>query len=136
MFLINRVPSKVLSFGTPLKKILFEKSSIRHFVDLPLKIFGCTVFVTNNDLHKSKLDPRAQKCVFVGYSSNQKGYKCFDPVTKKYFVTMDVQFFENQLFFKSSSEGEQKDKQVSHSVIIVYELYFLFHDSFLWKKSE
>ena len=136
MFLINKVPSKVLSFGTPLKKILSEKPSIRHFVDLPLKIFGCTVFVTNNDLHKRKLDPRAQKCVFVGYSSNQKGYKCFDPVTKKYFVTMDVKFFENQSFLKSSSEREQTDKQVSQSVITVSELDFLFHDSFLWKKSD
>ena len=90
MFSINKVPSKVLSFATPLKKCLYEKPSTRHFVDLPLKIFSCTVFVTNNDLHKSKLDLRAQKCVFLGYSSNQKGYKCFDPVTKKYFVTMDV----------------------------------------------
>ena len=43
-------------------------------MDLPLKIFGCTLFVTKNDLHKSKLDPRAQKCVFLEYSSNQKGY--------------------------------------------------------------
>ena len=81
MFVINRVPSKVLSFATPLKKFLSKKLVTRHFVDLPLKIFGCTMFVTNNDLHKSKLDPRAQKCVLLWYSSNQKGYKCFDPVT-------------------------------------------------------
>ena len=47
---------------------------------------------------------------------------------------MNVQFFENQSFFKSSSEGEQTDKQVSNSVILVFELDFLFHDPFLWKK--
>ena len=52
-------------------------------MDLPLKIFGCTLFVTKIDLHKSKLDPRAQKCVFLEYSLNQKGYKCSDLVTKK-----------------------------------------------------
>ena len=89
------------------------------------------MLVTNNDLHKSKLDLRAQKNVFRRYSSNQKGYKCFDPVTKKDFVTMDVQFFENSSFFKSSSEGEKTDKQVSNSVIPVSKLDFLFHDSFL-----
>ena len=104
-------------------------------MDLPLKIFGCTVLVTNNDLHKSKLDLRAQKYVFRRYSSNQMGYKCFDPVTKKDFVTMDVQFFENPSFFKSSSEGEKTDKQVSNSIIPVSKIDFLFHDSFFVEKN-
>ena len=50
--------------------------------DLPLKIFGCTAFVHE---HKQigKLDPRAMKCVFIGYFPTQKGYKCFDPKSKK-----------------------------------------------------
>jgi len=64
---------------------------------LTLKIFGCTAFVHE---HKNvgKLEPRAIKCVFVGYSPTQKGYKCFDPKNKKMFVTMDVTFFENKPF--------------------------------------
>ena len=82
MFLINKVSSKVLSFATPLKQFISEKPATRHFVDLLLKIFDCTMFVTNNDLHKSKLDPRAQKCAFLGYSSNQRGANVFIPSLK------------------------------------------------------
>lgn len=62
-------------------------------------MFGCATFVHINTLNLGKLEPRAQKCVFVGYATNQKLYKCFDPITKKKIVTMDVTFFEKRPFF-------------------------------------
>ena len=47
-----------------------------------MKMFGCTVYIKNLDRNISKLDSKAKKSVFVGYASNKKGYKCFDPITK------------------------------------------------------
>lgn len=97
-YLINPMPSKVLDFKTPLD--IFKKCFplTRVSADLPLKVFGCTAFVHENK-HLGKLEPRAIKCVFIGHSPTQKGYKCFDPKTKRVFVTMDVTFVENQSFF-------------------------------------
>ncbi|KAK2414048.1 putative mitochondrial protein [Trifolium repens] len=97
-YLINRMPSKVLNFQTPIDTFKECFPSTRVSTDLILKIFGCTAFVHE---HKNvgKLEPRAIKCVFVGYSPTQKGYKCFDPKNKKMYVTMDVTFFENKYFF-------------------------------------
>ena len=43
---------------------------------------------------------------FVGYAPTQKGYKCFDPISKKLFVTMDVTFFESKPFFATHLQGE------------------------------
>lgn len=97
-YLINKMSSKILNFQTPINVFKECFPSTRVLTDLTLKIFCCTAFVHE---HKNveKLEPRAIKCVFVGYSPTQKGYKCFDPKNKKMFVTMDVTFFENKPFF-------------------------------------
>ncbi|KAL0342454.1 UNVERIFIED_CONTAM: Retrovirus-related Pol polyprotein from transposon TNT 1-94 [Sesamum calycinum] len=42
-------------------------------VDLSsLRVFGCSAFVFQNN---DKLEPRAQKCVFIGYPEGVKGYR-------------------------------------------------------------
>ncbi|CAJ2656182.1 unnamed protein product [Trifolium pratense] len=113
-YLINRVPSKVLNFKTPIHifKECFPNDRVSN--DLTLKIFGCTAFVHE---HKniSKLEPRAIKCVFVGYSPTQKGYKCFDPKNQKMFVTMDVTFFENKPFFDTHLQGGNLNEDSSQT---------------------
>ncbi|KAL9420128.1 hypothetical protein AB3S75_037830 [Citrus x aurantiifolia] len=104
-YLINRMPSRVLNFQPPLT--VFKKffPMTRLTSDLPLKVFGCVAFVHIHNHNRDKLDPRAVKCVFLGYSPTQKGYKCFDPNKQKYFVTMDVTFFESQSFFNPPLQG-------------------------------
>lgn len=106
-YLINRMPTKMLKYQTPLEclKIFFPEA--RLFSDLPVKVFGCTVYLHIPSKFRTKLDPRAIKCVFLGYSSNKKGYKCFDPFTKKIHVSMDVSFLETTPHFtKKSLQGE------------------------------
>ena len=74
---------------------------------MPLKIFGCTVFVHLPKRLRSKLDPRAEKCIFLGYPPNKKGYKCFNPITKRCYISMDVSFIENTPYFsKNFIQGE------------------------------
>jgi len=90
--LINRMVSRVLKLQTPLQSFLKYFLIASVLTDLPLKIFGCTTFVHEHK-HLAKLEPRAIKCVFIGYLPSQKGYKCFDHNTKKMYVTMNVTFF-------------------------------------------
>ena len=105
-YLINRMPTRVLNYHTPLDTFKTFFPACRLHTDLPLKVFGCTVFM-HISTSRSKLDPRAEKCIFVGYSPTTKGYKCFNPSTKKLHVSMDVTFLEHQPFFqKNSLQGE------------------------------
>ena len=42
-----------------------------------------------------KLDAKAEKCILVGYSNEQKGYKCYNPRTKQARISHDVVFDES-----------------------------------------
>ena len=118
-YLINRTPNKVLSFETPFDVFHKFYPTNRLSSSLPLKIFGCTAFVHIHSHNRGKLEPRATKCVFVGYAPTQKGYKCFEPISKKMFVTMDVTFFELHPYFTPHLQGGNQNKYLA-----------VFHDFF------
>ena len=98
--LINRVPAKSLSYFSPVDLLS------KHYRDFPLKtglkprVFGCIVYVHVLSLGCYKLAPRAIKCAMVGYSQTQKGYKCFDPTGRKFFISADVTFNESLSYFQ------------------------------------
>ncbi|KAK2988057.1 hypothetical protein RJ640_001998 [Escallonia rubra] len=49
-----------------------------------------------------------------GYAAHQKGYRCYHPPTHKMFITLDVVFYEDLMYFSTESElqGEhQKEIQ-------------------------
>lgn len=108
-YLINRMPTCILKYSTPLEcfKIFFAFSQVH--LDLSLKVFGSTVFVHIPSHSWSKLDPRAAKCIFIGYAPNKKGYKFYNPQTKKFFVSMNVSWMENKPYFHQKSLKGEKE---------------------------
>ena len=98
-YLINRMPSSVLQHKIP-HTILFPDQPL--YV-LPLRVFGCTCFVHNMAPGQDKLSARSIKAVFLGYSKHQKGYKCYSPITRRYYLSPDVTFFESSSFYSTSS---------------------------------
>lgn len=79
-YLINRMPNHVLSCETSLHKIKNCFPTYHFISNLPLKVFGGTVFIHIHSHSQSKLDPGALKCVFIGYTPTEKGYKYYDPL--------------------------------------------------------
>ncbi|KAJ0075644.1 hypothetical protein Patl1_35052 [Pistacia atlantica] len=100
--------TRVLQYKTPLSFLKNPFPENRLILDLPLKVFGCTTFNHIPNSLTSKLDPRAEKCIFLGYAPNKKGYKCFNPRTKKLHIVMDVVFIEDQFFTKIIFRGEEQ----------------------------
>ena len=106
-YLLNRLPTKILKQQTPIQT-LTEYAQVPPALTLLPRIFGCTVYVHIPKSKRDKLDPCAVKCVFVGYGINQKGYRCFDPVSQRMYTTMDCDFLETKFFFHNhlSDQGE------------------------------
>ncbi|RVW42015.1 Retrovirus-related Pol polyprotein from transposon RE2 [Vitis vinifera] len=72
-YLINRMPSSVLHDQIP-HSLLFPDQPL-YF--LPPRVFGCTCFVHILTPGQDKLSAKAMKCLFLGYSRLQKGYRCY-----------------------------------------------------------
>nr|CAN60149.1 hypothetical protein VITISV_016363 [Vitis vinifera] len=72
---------------------------------LPPRVFGCTCFVHILTPGQDKLSAKAMKCLFLGYSKLQKGYRCYSLETHRYFISADVTFFEDSPFFSTTSES-------------------------------
>ena len=115
-YLINRLPTRTLNFKTPIQVFTKNFPNSRLITNIPLKIFGCVAFVHNFNPQKSKFDPKAHRCIFVGYPTNQKGYKCFDPISKKLHVSMDVTFHEGTSYYNPSHvQGESQPNE--HEIV-------------------
>jgi hypothetical protein len=82
-------------------------------------MFGCIAYVHVPDEKRSKLDPKAKKCIFIGYSLEQKGYRCFNFSTQKLQVNTNVVFDEMVRWYsplKVAEDGEARIGDVSSNV--------------------
>jgi hypothetical protein len=100
VYLINRMPSKILHFKTPLQ-ILSTHISLPSILMLPPRIFGCVAFVHLYKNQRTKLDPCAVQCLFLGYGLHKKGFRCYDPTTNRTYITVEVTFLESENFYPS-----------------------------------
>ena len=89
VYIMNKTPTAAVHDMTPEEKFTGRKLDVGHF-----KVFGCIAYVHVPYELCTKLDPKAEKCVFVGYSLDQKGYKCYNPVTCQVRVSRGVVFNE------------------------------------------
>ncbi|XP_010496984.1 PREDICTED: uncharacterized protein LOC104774015 [Camelina sativa] len=62
---------------------------------------------------RSKLDAKSTKSIFIGYSTTQKGYKCYEPVHGRMYASRDVKFMEGQGYYETKDWNSLKD--LSHS---------------------
>ncbi|MCO5589248.1 hypothetical protein L7F22_043214 [Adiantum nelumboides] len=84
---LNKCPTRALKTITPYEAWYDRKPSVSH-----LRVFGCLVYAHIPLQLRGKLDDKAVKCIFVGYSSGSKGYRLYNPATNKIFESRDVIF--------------------------------------------
>lgn len=72
-YLINRTPSRVLNYLTPLEILFKTKPDYSS-----LRTFGCACQPNLRPYNKTKLEFHSKQCTFLGYSNLCKGFKWLD----------------------------------------------------------
>lgn len=80
VYLMNRLPSRILNYKTPLQ-VLAEHVTLPYVLMLPPRKFGCVTYVHLHKNQRTKLDPCVVRCIFLGYAAHKKGYRYYDPST-------------------------------------------------------
>ncbi len=94
-FTLNRAPSK--SVETTPYELWFGKKPKLSF----LKVWGCDAYVKK--LQPEKLEPKAEKCVFIGYPKETIGYTFYLRSEGKTFVAKNGSFLEKEFLSKEVS---------------------------------
>jgi hypothetical protein len=111
---MNQTPTTAVHGMTLEEKFTSKKPDVSH-----LRVFGCIAYVNVPDEKRSKLDPKAEKCIFIGYSLEQKGYRCFNPSIRKLQVSRDIVFDEMVSWYpplKIAKDGKARNGDVSSNV--------------------
>lgn len=88
--ILNRSPSSAVQNITPYEVLKGEKPSVGYF-----RVFECIAHMLIDSQFRKKLDSKTQRCVFIGYCEETKGYKLFDPESEKVKISRNVCFFED-----------------------------------------
>ncbi|GJW29082.1 ribonuclease H-like domain-containing protein [Tanacetum coccineum] len=91
------LPTDVLAGKSPYELVYNSEPSLFH-----LRTFGCLCFLTVFN-ETNKFASKSEKCVFVGYVFDKKGYKLFSLDNKKFLFLRDVKFYETVFPFKNKS---------------------------------
>jgi hypothetical protein len=51
-----------------------------------------------------KLDCSSTKAICLGYSTQKKGYKCYDPKKNKLHISRNIVFFEEDPYYRINEE--------------------------------
>ena len=94
-FTLNRAPSKSVE-STPYE-LWFGKKPKLSF----LKVWGCDAYVKK--LQPEKLEPKSEKCIFIGYPKETIGYTFYLRSEGKIFVAKNGSFLEKELLSKEVS---------------------------------
>ena len=101
-YLINRCPSTTINMKTSEELWSGHSPSYDR-----LRVFGCVAYA---HIRQDKLEPRAIKCMFLGYPQGVKGYRlwCLELGNRICIISHDVVFNECEMAYETKATVEDK----------------------------
>ncbi|XP_073268022.1 uncharacterized protein [Populus alba] len=91
IYVLNRCPTNAVKYMTPEEVWTGIKPSVEHF-----RVFGCVAHVHIPNARRTKLEDKSVCCILLGVSEESKGYKLYDPATKRIVTSRDIIFEEEK----------------------------------------
>ena len=88
--ILNKVSSKSIK-KTPYEIWTGRKPILSYF-----RVWGCLAYVKRSQT--DKLDPRSDKCYFIGYLKETRGYYFYHRTKQKVFIGLNTTFLEKEFF--------------------------------------
>ena len=95
--LINRLPSTASPSPTPHHALFGTPPRYDH-----LRVFGCACYPNTSATAPHKWAPRSTR-VFLRYSPDHKGYRCFDLTSRRVLIPRRVVFDESDFPYSTFS---------------------------------
>ena len=76
-YIVNHTPTKFLKNITPEEACSSIKPDVSHF-----RVFGSDAWAHIPNVKHKALEPKSEKCIFVGYFEDVKGYRLLQPKSK------------------------------------------------------
>jgi hypothetical protein len=95
-YILNLLPIKAILAPTPYFALFGTTPFYAH-----LQVFRCACLNTSTTT-PHKLASHSCQCVFLGYSSDHKGYRCLDLTTNRLLISRHIIFNKSSFPFASS----------------------------------
>ena len=89
MHVLNRTPTSSLPHTTPYQAWCKAKPDVSH-----LRVWGCLAYVHVQKDKRGALGSHMERCIFIGYPAGYKGWKFYNPDTKRAIISERAVFDE------------------------------------------
>lgn len=97
-YLQNLRPSTAIANSVPYELLFRQSLSYDH-----LQVLGCLCYPNLSTTAPHKLAPRSAACMFLGYPSSHKGYRCLDIASRRVIISRHIVFDETSFPFSACS---------------------------------
>ena len=109
--MLNISPTKAMRNITTYEAWFYREPTVSH-----LKVFECIAYGLIDESDQGKMNKKSEKCIFIGYSIERKGYQLYNLEKNKLISRRNVAFNESCYWNWDEKSMNEKVKNTSQGV--------------------